>query len=38
MLPVAILAACICVIWAVVSENATDDAFAAADETVEIQW
>ncbi len=38
VLPVAMLAAALCVLWAVVSERSTDDAFVAADESVELEW
>jgi hypothetical protein len=38
VLPLAFLAALLSVVWAVISEQGTDDAFAAADETVEIEW
>ncbi|HVJ14798.1 MAG TPA: hypothetical protein VM686_05130 [Polyangiaceae bacterium] len=38
VLPLAFLAAALSVLWAVTSEQGTDDAFAAADETVEIEW
>ncbi len=38
VLPLAVLAAALCIVWAVVSERSTDDAFVAADESVEIEW
>jgi hypothetical protein len=38
VVPVALLAAALCVLWAVVSERSTDEAFAAGDETVELEW
>jgi len=36
--PLAALAAVLSVLWAVISEQGTDDVFAAADESVEIEW
>jgi hypothetical protein len=38
VVPVAFLAATLCVLWAVASERNTDEAFAASDETVELEW
>ena len=38
MVPLAVLAAALSVLWAVISEQGTDEAFAAADETVELEW
>jgi hypothetical protein len=36
--PVAFLAAALSVGWAFFNEQSADDAFAAADETVELEW
>lgn len=38
VVPLAALAAAISVVWALSSQGQTDDAFAAADETVELEW
>ena len=38
VMPVALLAAVLSVFWALSSEQSTDDAFAAADDTVELEW
>ncbi len=38
LVPLGVLAAALSLAWAAVTERSTDAAFAAADDSVEVQW